>query len=209
MKKLQCVKKQFILKCGWQLLWFFTSKPSQNWKLQGNFLHFKLKLFGRFEDPHLPIFLYSTAWFLLKRNGLRLWESNLKHLMRTKTVCSLKKAIKLGRSIVFTRSFSLGIFFWKCVVQAVGNCRGILSPRNSLGVVLESMWACACAERLQTGSKNSLHCFPKSKVPLAVTTCTKVPSHWLWFLLPSKILFNFARLLVSSANHYCIPSFLR
>lgn len=67
-----------------------------------------------------------------------------------------------------------------CNVGCRELCRGILSPRNSLGVVLESMWACACAEGLQAGSKNSLNCSPKSEVPLAaVITCTKVPSHWL------------------------------
>lgn len=61
-----CVKKQFILKCGWQLLQFFKPKPSQNWKLQGNLFYFDFNLFCRFEDLQLPIYRIQQFDFDLK-----------------------------------------------------------------------------------------------------------------------------------------------
>lgn len=62
-KKNLCVKKQFILKCGWQLLWFFTSKPSQNWKLQGSLLYFNWKIILQAWGPAFTYLLYLTVWF--------------------------------------------------------------------------------------------------------------------------------------------------
>lgn len=113
--------------------------------------------------------------------------------MGTKTIYSPKKATELGRSIVFIYSFSLGIMGCKKL------CRGILSPRNSLDVVLENMWVCAHAERSKTGNKNSFHCSSKREVPLAaVITCTKLPLlgfHFSYLLKSDLILQGFSYLL--------------
>lgn len=64
-KKFVCEKAVYF-KMWLALLQFFKSKPSQNWKLQGNLLYFKLKLFCTFEDLHLPIYCIEEFDFDLE-----------------------------------------------------------------------------------------------------------------------------------------------